>query len=248
MDYLRSCYTVDMVFRDGDPPRKVQWYFTDDAKAWPFMHAFASANWVSKEVVSGDLGEQPGPRVWVNGSRPINAGAGDDKAVECAGLRKEWFQTGLPIGEDGGPWDVDGLPECCTNPTPPPPEPCDSCDDIPTSLLCTFSCPDCPCLDGAEFVIEYDIGLNRWVANGLTVCDCDPPGFGAISMYSVDEGPPCVMEFDFGILFCGGGGLPDASPLCDEDGLFVSLTFEGTFNISTGACTSKPYTVVLTEF
>jgi hypothetical protein len=206
MDYLRSCYTVDMVFRDGDDPVKVQWYFTDDAKAFPAWHAFGSANWMSKEVVSGDLGEQPGPRAWVNGNPPINAGVGDQKAIACAETREEWFRTGLPIDEDGGPWDANGLPLCCTEELP-----CCDCD-IPDSFLGTVtSTIFCDCASALTLSFNrVEGGVCRWESQAI---DC--AGFELVIALEFTQGAECDGQC---VLMCDGvefGREAAGGDLCD---------------------------------
>jgi len=143
MDYLRSCYTTEMVFRDGDSAVEVEWYWTDPgAKCFPGWSRFSSGNWSSRDQVAGDLGEQPGPKPWRNGSKPANGWTGDLNAVACAKLKESWWQYGIPTGEDTGPLDTEGRPLCCVDGPPPPDDPCASawhCDNMPDSLTAKFS-------------------------------------------------------------------------------------------------------------
>lgn len=104
-----------MIFRVGDPPIRVRWYFVDCThNNMPLWTPFASANWVSRVSVAGELGEQPGPRPWVNGAAPPNAGNGDDIGVACVEEHEDWWTNGIGVGEETGPFDANGLPICCT--------------------------------------------------------------------------------------------------------------------------------------
>ena len=245
MDYLRSCYEVDMVFRVGDPPIKVRWYFVDcNHNNHPLWTPFASANWVSRVCEAGALGEQPGSRPWANGSRPVNAGDGDEVAVACVEEHEEWWTDGIGSGEETGPYDDAGLPICCTE-VPPPVSPCDDCSGLPDDLVITFASVDCPCIDGASWPLTWEPVGGVWVINGIQVCDCTPPNFGAITLSKIVDSPTCTLQLDLGVLFCGGGGLPQADALCDEAGTLVSVTFAGFLTLSTGACTGGAYSATV---
>lgn len=114
MDWIRSCYKAPMVFREGDEPLQGQWYFCEeDASAFPYFHAFGSLNWLGNGWAGGDIGERPGPRPWQSGAKPVSGGDGDANAVECAEFHSDWWTAGLGEGEESGPYDSNGLPECC---------------------------------------------------------------------------------------------------------------------------------------
>jgi len=64
-----------------------------------------------------------------------------------AGVKKcfgdDWFLTGLAAGEETGPYNILGQPECCLNPPDPP----FCCGPAPTNLWAWFTDGDgCPCL------------------------------------------------------------------------------------------------------
>lgn len=104
-----------MVFRVGDAPIKVRWYFVDCThNNMPLWTPFSSANWVSRVCEAGALGEQPGPRPWANGAPPPNAGNGDEVGVLCVEDHEDWWTTGIGTGEETGPYDDAGLPVCCS--------------------------------------------------------------------------------------------------------------------------------------
>jgi hypothetical protein len=129
VDWIRSAYDVDMVFEVGADPVRVRWYFPDDAQ--PFMppgNVFVSDNWVSRESVAGEIGEQPGTRPWSNGKNeklyPVQTvdGCGTDAA----------FLGGLSGGQTTGPWTGNVLGCCSLVPS------CCGGDDIPMSLGLTI--------------------------------------------------------------------------------------------------------------
>ena len=127
-DWVRSCYRVPMVFAaEGDPaPVAVRWYFADDSQAWlPDGNQFCSDNWVSRESVAGEIGEQPGARPWVNGADPRRypVQTGDPCLLDPK------FVAGLDEGELTGPWDSGGKLGCCT---------C-ACDGYPCDLAATIT-------------------------------------------------------------------------------------------------------------
>lgn len=118
MDYMRSCYECDMVFREGDNPVRVQWYFVDeDAECFPGHHRFGSQNWIDTKI-NLSIGEQVSPRIWRDGSKPQNGGTGDTAALTCAESEEwqQWFKAGIGEGQETGPYTPDGLPECCIDP------------------------------------------------------------------------------------------------------------------------------------
>jgi len=164
-----------MVFREGDSPIPVRWYFASpDAYAFPGWHHFPSANWVNRRTTAGDLGEQPGPRAWRNGSIPTNGGTGNLFALQCTGgVDPSWFESGIPAGEESGPYNASGLPECCVTGPPPPPDPCTSsfaCGGMPDVLRArvdsasgTFFCGD---PTGDEFdLVRLESDPCQWMAS-----------------------------------------------------------------------------------
>jgi len=111
MDWLRSCYRVPMIFRDGDEPVMVRWYFCDeDAECFPYEHVFGSQNW-EREKTDRTIGEQAGPRTWVDGERPENGDDGQD-AQHCFDPA-EWWTDGIPDGEETGPYWDNFTSKCC---------------------------------------------------------------------------------------------------------------------------------------
>jgi len=137
---LRSCYKVKMVFRTGDAPVEVQWYWADnDAKCFPGFSRFASANWINRDVNTGDLGEQPGFRTWVDGKKPPRGYIGDQASGDCAKARASWWTDGIPVSESVGPFNPQGVPLCCINP------PCCGCN-LPATLQASISGFGCACI------------------------------------------------------------------------------------------------------
>jgi hypothetical protein len=71
MDWVRSCYTTRMRFwTQTTQSVPIRWVFAQPgAKALPFPHLFASANWAQDKAARWDgIGEVPGiPRPWSNG-------------------------------------------------------------------------------------------------------------------------------------------------------------------------------------
>jgi hypothetical protein len=114
MDYLRSCYTVPMVFRVGDIPLSVKWRWAlPVAKVFPGPHNFASANWDDGFCPAGRVGEQAGPRVWSNGKEnPLVSG----QVLGASPVR--WFQEGLLPGEAGSLFTTDCRDARCSEANP----------------------------------------------------------------------------------------------------------------------------------
>lgn len=71
MDLLRSCYTTQFRFHDGQIPQDVTWYrAAASAQFFPKPHAYASRIWDTEDDW-GPVGEvRPAPRPWSNGARP----------------------------------------------------------------------------------------------------------------------------------------------------------------------------------
>jgi len=233
-----------MVFREGDSPIPVHWYFAStDAYAFPGWHAFPSANWRNRQTTPGALGEQPGSRTWRNGSPPVNAGTGNLFALQCTGgVDAEWFKTGIPAGEESGPYYASGLPVCCVD-GPPVEQPCEDCGAVPESdLVVSFVAPDCPCLDGRVFTLSWDAFASVWVVNGIELCDdCPVPNVGAITLSRLPATEPCELQLDAAQLFCSFGlGLPTANAICSGDGTFLFADFTGTIG-GGGPCDGAGY-------
>jgi len=135
-----------MVFRVGDDPIKVRWYFVDcDHNNMPLWTPFASANWVSRVSEAGQLGEQPGPRTWVNGAPPANAGNGDEVGVLCVTEHEDWWTNGIGAGEETGPYLPSGLPVCCEEVV------CCTCE-IPDVITIEIEAEALCCLEVGEFI------------------------------------------------------------------------------------------------
>jgi len=249
MDFLRSCYSCEMVFREGDQPIPVDWYFVDDnAQAFPGFHSFGSANWVNRQSEAGALGEQPGPRPWRDGSKPINAGTGNTFALQCASnVDPEWWRTGIPSGEESGPYNAEGLPECCVT-GPPSNLPCEDCGAVPdVDMALTFSCPGCPDLDATSWLLTFNAFPGNWTANGLQLLPgCAPPNFGALVVSRVLATEPCELLFEGGQLFCDlDFGINTATATCDGGGAFLFCEWSGTIG-GGGPCGSVPFVATLT--
>ena len=112
MDFIRSCYTVDMQFDEaGQIVAPVQWYFCKpDAKLFHGPNAFCSSVWdYTKYSVTG-LGE-----VWNsvakyrNGSPPGPWPAGDGHV--CG--HHHWFHEGCPSDAPPLKRNENGVAWCC---------------------------------------------------------------------------------------------------------------------------------------
>jgi len=113
VDLIRSCYTVPMCFRDGDPAVPVKWFFTaPEAKYFPGLNSFYSRNWEDESEKFDEIGEQPGNRRWNNGQRPALATGQhlcDDPLL---------FRFGLAPGQLlDRPVFAGPVPVCCIVPT-----------------------------------------------------------------------------------------------------------------------------------
>lgn len=73
MDLVRSCYSRNIRYVNGDPTQKavVTWYRSaSTAKVFPGPHAFGSANWDTVHPTPTILGDQDGDaRKWYSGKR-----------------------------------------------------------------------------------------------------------------------------------------------------------------------------------
>lgn len=235
-----------MVFRVGDPPIKVRWYFVDcDHENFPGWHAFGSANWVTRVCQLGAIGEQPGLRKWANGQPPPNAGDGGAFAVECAKENPSWWIEGIPPGEETGPYEDNGLPVCCVD--GPPDVDCPDCGSVPDSdMSLSFIAPGCPCLDGSVWSLPWLAFPGNWAANGLDLCgDCPFPGSGALVVSRVLATEPCQLQLEGGQLFCNFSlGVNTAFAVCDGEGTFLFCEWSGTIG-GGGPCDGQTFTARL---
>jgi len=175
MDWLRSCYRVPMIFREGDEPVMVRWYFTDeDANCFQGNHVFGSQNW-RNERIDQAIGEQIGPRLWVNGSKPTNGYDGNDDSVECyGGVPVERWETGLDMGEESGPYGTNFIPECCV------------------------ACEVCPPGSGPDSLWVYICVVEQ---SGID-CVCDIGCInGATFLGTAEKVAPCTYELE--AFYCG---------------------------------------------
>jgi len=113
-----------MVFGIGGTPVRVRWYKADPAAAWaPEGNQFVSGNWVGRDLVAGELGEQPGAKPWRNGAAPRVYPVPTTDAC----LIDDALVNGLTTGEETGPWGSNGDLLCCSA------APFD-CLDLPSTL------------------------------------------------------------------------------------------------------------------
>lgn len=158
MDWLRSGYTVPMLFNvDGDP-QNVQWYKCDpEALAFPGYHAFPSANWSNRDSDLGELGEQPGGRPWVRHSPgPAARGNGSVSGASCVVMHPTWWTDGLPVGDTMGPRNANGLPDCCIG----------SCIDTDFDILSAeiIDLNGCSNLGQPSALERIDPSVCKWLA------------------------------------------------------------------------------------
>jgi len=167
MDWLRSAYSTTMRFRDGDDPIAVRWYRADEgANAFPAFHAFQSQNWDDRQPTATGLGEQPGPRPWRSGVKPGNGYIGDDLSAGCAAAIPDWWENGIPEGEDFGPYDEDGVPICCTG--------CEACSgmEMPAELAMVVApaSGECPCWGASGAItMTYNAAICKYTGS-LSAC------------------------------------------------------------------------------
>jgi hypothetical protein len=187
MDYLRSAYRTTMIFRVGDDPVPIQWYRCDPG-AKPFKHwtVYASSNWISRDTIAGELGEQPGPKPWDSGVKPANGGSGNADAVICGNVHPDWYLTGIPVGESTGPFEPSGLPTCCV--TPPK---CCGCR-MPATISLSLFAFGCVCIPGSPVTANRVGGPESclWETDPI---DCD----GAELVFTVeveDFGTTCDIR------------------------------------------------------
>ena len=166
VDWGRSCYRVAVVCREGDPAYLVDWYWADeDAKVLELWTPFRSRNWEERFSEEGQLGEQPGLRIWRSGKKPANGFTGNANAFSCAEYHSDWWEDGLGDGEEVGPFDDSGVPLCCI--TGPPTPPIDLCGcTTAQKIKLTLHSPLNACLDGQEFEVTWDEDLGQWTNIG----------------------------------------------------------------------------------
>lgn len=113
VECLRSCYTADFVFYDGDPTRnKVIWYWVpDDRKFMPFGHSFGSRIYDRDELDEPTIGEQFSPVPWRGGQAPC-----PEPLKGLCGTEEEW-ERGLDADRDPvEAWPHTLIPKCCPLP------------------------------------------------------------------------------------------------------------------------------------
>lgn len=243
MDWLRSCYSVPVLFREGDEPIVVQWYFCEEnANAFPYFHSFPSLNWLGNGWHGADIGERANPRPWKNGTEVFGSGVGNQFAIECARLLPVTWRDGLTDGQETGPYAPNGLPECCVDGPPPPPDPCESswsCGDLPDILVATvvsatgtFFCGD---PTGTSFnMVRSESDPCLWEASvtfgglfGNFFFSSGDPG-GGITVECPDlSGKAFALEAQY-------IGLVREGPLscsCDPRSFSFSLTMAGVSNL-----------------
>jgi len=208
-----------MVFRTGDPAILVDWYFADAAaKPMDIESSFRSKNWENRDAVAGVVGEQPGSRPWKNGKKPKGGYNGDSNSQRCARYHSDWWASGLGPGDDPGPFNTDGVPECCV--LGPPASCLDSafdlltaeiidiagcgCLGIPSALertdpgLCEWSCTYDICAGGTAMAVVTFVGGTTWELD--TTCQIGAiAGFapfvpGGTVDFTVDDDFPCCNE------------------------------------------------------
>jgi len=207
MDFLRSCYATTMVFREGDDPVPVLWYFCDPgAKPHPVMTPFRSHNWQSRVDIEGALGEQPGFRGWTNGSKPANGGSGNQDALDCVNAILPAWEDGLAAGQETGPFDSQGFPICCKGP-------CCECA-IPDTITARIFQPLCPCLDDIEITLTRMRPDCRWRGQLPGSCGGKPVD---LEWEVITTEPECGAITRF---LCDGVVVGDESNswFCDDNG------------------------------
>lgn len=97
VDYLRSCYSTDMVLRKDGVRSQIVWYFAlPGAPLVPYNHSLHSLNWSRPDYGQGQIGEVIGaPRPWRDGSYPDFIGQ-PSPSYSMAGLPQDW-RDGAPL-------------------------------------------------------------------------------------------------------------------------------------------------------
>jgi hypothetical protein len=111
VDYVRSCYTIEMQFDlDGDLIAPVTYYFASpEALQWEGENAFCSANYLSSGTVNLGLGERwDSTPAWSDG---VNPGPFSGTHRQCG--PRHWWREGVPSDAPPLTYDTRGLPICC---------------------------------------------------------------------------------------------------------------------------------------
>lgn len=197
-DWMRSAYETTMLFEEGGAPFPVRWYRADMAQPWaPDGNLFVSSNWVNRDLVGGELGEQPGGKPWRNGAdfRGYPVQTGDPCLLDVL------LQTGLSTGETTGPWS-EGRLICCNG----------CCPDKGVSLFARVSPGSgCPCLDNTEVELTWSAGSNSWKGSA-TVCSSE-----LFEVEFICDGPTCEdtrLNLSFENHGVVGPSLPDSGCGC----------------------------------
>jgi len=216
MDMLRSCYATTMVFRTGDSPVPVLWYWCyEGALCHPSFNFGHSHNWQSRVSEEGAIGEQPGPRFWSAGSKPANGGKGDQVALDCVNALASAWENGLAPGQETGPYDEDGVPICCK-------APCCECV-LPDVMTATVLTNPCAGISDQVFSLHRVEGECRWVGPNI---DCGGSNWH-LEVFVEGEEPPCSLQFQ---IFCDSTmvGQDGADLVCDSG--VAQVTINPIFN------------------
>lgn len=105
-DYLRSCYSTQMVMQADGTSYPVDWYWADPGAPFLAKQNGASIQWEKPHYGSGVVGEVVGaPRPWRDGSVPSYVGADAHGAHPVAGLTQWWLSGAPGPGIPGLRWD-----------------------------------------------------------------------------------------------------------------------------------------------
>jgi len=183
----------------------------------PFGHAFASATWLDEGWITSMPGEQSIGQ-WVNGSRPVNGGDGNELAVACAEENRAMWEDGIPPDIETGPYDGAGLPLCCTEGITCCP--CDIPDTFSGEVTATLLCD---CATGVSLTFTRVSGtVCRWESQTI-ICD----GHELILAMEFTPEDNCGAQ---GIVMCDGvefGRESAGGDLCDllEGGTIIVPLF-----------------------
>jgi len=159
MDYVRSFYTSNMIFRTGDPPVLVTWKpAAPDAIPFPFPHNFGSSNWNERNYQAGDIGEQDIVTPWIEPMPSDRSG----RICACP-VPVSWWTSGIPTGQQTPITDANGVPLCCSGPVPV----IVNGYTIPDMLTLSFDGSVCPQLSGVVAVLNRLPGQGAWVGNAV---------------------------------------------------------------------------------
>ena len=118
VDFIRSCYTVDMILRRGDLPVRVRWYRAPDgAEVFPGPHLYSSTNWEEEGEGVADVGEVPGTQKWDSG---VNRSKTTGHFL-CGRLGA--WRYGADKTDRNLVLDIWGRPKCCNLPPLVGPDP-----------------------------------------------------------------------------------------------------------------------------